>query len=193
MFCFSILTCCRSPFICDSSLSSHPGFDFLSVVLKGKPIFSQTNFAPAYIKSFNSVMLFVGMFVNKSFTFPVSDLTVLQSWFQREGNEVFFRHDSSNGIYISFFSSWVSVSVRVFTMHLSLPCSVWLGVCGFPEFGYVKSLLICLPISLFVDFQYYYYYCYYYYYLSIKVFFNISVSWWSFTGVRVTANRQDSS
>ena len=60
MFCFNILACYRSLFICDSSLSSHPGFDFLlSVVFKGTPIFSQTNFASAYIKSFNSVMSFV--------------------------------------------------------------------------------------------------------------------------------------
>ena len=40
-------------FICDFSLSSHPGFDFLSVVFKEPPIFSQTNFALAYVKSFN--------------------------------------------------------------------------------------------------------------------------------------------
>ena len=75
MFRFSILACCRSLFICDSNLSSHPGFEFLSVAFKGTPIFSQSNFAPAYIKSFNSV----GIFVNKSFTFTVSDLTALQS------------------------------------------------------------------------------------------------------------------
>ena len=68
----------------------HPGFDFLSVVFKGAPIFSQTNFAPAYIQSFNCVMSFVGIFLNKTFTFSVSDLTVLQSWFLREGNVVFF-------------------------------------------------------------------------------------------------------
>ena len=59
--------------------SSHPGFDFLSVIFKETSIFSQTNFVPAYSKSFNSVMLFVEIFVNKSFTFSVSDLTVLQS------------------------------------------------------------------------------------------------------------------
>ena len=71
MFRYRILTYCRSLFICDSSLSSHPDFDFLSVVFKGTPIFSQTRFAPAYIKSFNSEMLFVEIFVNKSFTFSV--------------------------------------------------------------------------------------------------------------------------
>ena len=90
MFRYSILACCRSLLICDSSHRSRPGFEFLSVVFKGTLIFSQTNFAPAYIKSCNSVMSFVGIFVNKSFTFSVSDLTVLQSGFLREGNVVFF-------------------------------------------------------------------------------------------------------
>ena len=33
--------------ICFSSRISHPGFDFLFVLLEGIPIFSQTNFAPA--------------------------------------------------------------------------------------------------------------------------------------------------
>ena len=50
--------------------------------------FSQTNFASAYIKSFKS-MMFVGIFVNRSFTLSVSDLTVLQSCFLGEGNVLF--------------------------------------------------------------------------------------------------------
>ena len=79
MFRFSILACCRSHFICDSHLSSHSYFDFPSKVFKGAPIFSLIHFDPAYIKSFNSVMSFVGIFINKSFTFSVLDLTVLQS------------------------------------------------------------------------------------------------------------------
>ena len=49
MFRFSLLACCRSLFICDSSLSSHPDFDFMSVVFKGTPIFSLTNFTHYYI------------------------------------------------------------------------------------------------------------------------------------------------
>ena len=77
MFRFSILAFCRSVFICDSCLSSHPSFDFLPIVFKVTPISSQINFAPTYIMSFISVMSFVGIFVNKSFTFSVSDLTVL--------------------------------------------------------------------------------------------------------------------
>ena len=42
------------------------GLDFLSMVFRNTLIFSQTNFAPAYNKSFNS---FVEIYVNKSFTF----------------------------------------------------------------------------------------------------------------------------
>ena len=76
-------------FICDSSLSSHQCFEFLSVVCKDTPFFSLTNFVPAYIKKFNSVISFVGKFVNKSCTFSVSNLIVLQSWFVSEGNVVF--------------------------------------------------------------------------------------------------------
>ena len=48
-------------FICDSSVISHTGFCCFFVLFEGIPIFSQTNFAPAYINSFNSVILFVGM------------------------------------------------------------------------------------------------------------------------------------
>ena len=39
MFRFTILACCRSLLICDSSVSSHSDFDFLPVVFKGIPIF----------------------------------------------------------------------------------------------------------------------------------------------------------
>ena len=69
MFCFTILVCGHNLFICDSSQSSHSGYDFLSVVFKGTPIFTQTNFAPGHIKSFNSMISFIGIYVNKSFTF----------------------------------------------------------------------------------------------------------------------------
>ena len=48
--------------ICISSRISHPGFDCFFVLFEGNPIFSQTNFAPALISSFNSVKLFVGMY-----------------------------------------------------------------------------------------------------------------------------------
>ena len=58
---FIIRACFRSFFICDSSLISHPGFCCFFVLFEGIPIFSQTNYAPAYINSFNSVILFVGM------------------------------------------------------------------------------------------------------------------------------------
>ena len=41
---FSILACCRIFFICDSSLGSNPGFDFLPVVFKGTPVFHRLIF-----------------------------------------------------------------------------------------------------------------------------------------------------
>ena len=90
MFHFSILVCCRSLFISDSSLNSNLGFDFPFMVFWETTIFSLTKFAPVNIKSFNSVVSFVGILVNKSFTFSVLEWSVLQSWFQREGNVVFF-------------------------------------------------------------------------------------------------------
>ena len=68
------------------------------MVFKGTSIFSQTNFVPAYIISFNFMMSFVGIFVHKSFTFSVSDLVL-----DRRQGGFLFRDDSSNGIYIRFF------------------------------------------------------------------------------------------
>ena len=88
MFCFSTFAC--SFLICDFNLSSHLGFNFLSV-FRSIPIFSLTNIAPAYIKSFNSLLLLVG---NKSFTFSVSDFIVPQSKFLREDCNFLFRHPS---------------------------------------------------------------------------------------------------
>ena len=140
MFRFSILACCHSLFICDSSLSSYSHFNFLSVVFKGSLIFSQINFAPAYIKSFYSVM-FIGIFVNKLFTFSVLDLTVLQSWLLTEGNVVFFSITILLLVSISVFSSWISVCICMFVMHGSLSCSVWLGVSSFPVFSVSVTVL----------------------------------------------------
>ena len=157
MFRYSIFACCLSFLICDSNLSSHPGFNFLSVVFRGTLSFSLTNFASANIKSFKSVMLFVGVFVHKSFTFSVSDLTIPQSWFLRESNEVLFS-DIVLFIISSFiFSSWVSVCVFVFEVHRSISLSVWLWlrISNFPVFSVSITVLICLPIYLLVDFQYF--------------------------------------
>ena len=149
MFHFSIFACC-SLSICNSSLSSYLGFDFLPMVFKGTPIFPQTNFAPAYIKSFNSGM-FVGIFVNNSFTFSVSDLTVLQSWFLKEGNVVFFSDMILLMVYTLVFSSWVSVCICVFAEHESLSYSVWLGVSGFPVFIVsVTVVKVCWCVCLYI-------------------------------------------
>ena len=73
--CLSIFACCRFR-ICVYSLISKPGIDFLVVFFRGTPILSQTNFAPALISSFNSVMLFVEIYIDKLFIFSVSTVTV---------------------------------------------------------------------------------------------------------------------
>ena len=65
-----IFACCRRFLISVSSLISLPGFEFLFLFFMGTPILSQTNFAPALIKSFNSVMFSGDMFVN-SFNFQL--------------------------------------------------------------------------------------------------------------------------
>ena len=61
-FCFIISACFRRLFICVSSriFPSWFGF-FLRAFLKGSHFFSQTNFAPAQISSFNSVILIVDL------------------------------------------------------------------------------------------------------------------------------------
>ena len=116
------------------------------MVFKGTLIFSRTNFAPAYIKSFNSVMSFVRIFVNKSLTFSVSDLTVLQSWFLREGNVVFF-----SDMILLMASTLVFPLGSVFAFL----CSRCMSHCHVVFGDGIKGLLMCLPIHLLVDFQYF--------------------------------------
>ena len=65
VYVFSLVVVVFSFFICDSNLSPYSSFDFLPVVFRGTQMFLETNFAPAYIKSFNSVMLSVGIFVKR--------------------------------------------------------------------------------------------------------------------------------
>ena len=73
------------------------------------PDFSQSNFAPALICSFNSVILFFEVCVNISFIFSVSTLSVFQSWSLRDGKCGFlFRHLSLYSLYI-YFSSCINV------------------------------------------------------------------------------------
>ena len=103
-------------------------------------------------------MSFVGTFINKSFTFSISDLTLLQSWFLREGNVVFFSDMIllmvSTLVFFSWISvcicvfvvngsffSWICVRVFVFMVYRSLSCSVWLGVSGFPVFSVSVNVL----------------------------------------------------
>ena len=128
-------------------------FDFLSVVFTGAPIFSQTNFALAYIKSFNSVMSFVGIFVvgifvNKFFSFSVRTLTAPESYFLRECSAVFFLYTILLMISIFIFSSGVNVCVFVLAVYRSLSCRIWFGVSGFPVFNtFVTVLGVCWCVT----------------------------------------------
>ena len=101
-------------------------------------------------------MSFVWVFVNKSLTLPVSDLTVLQSWFLSEGNEVFF-------------SDMIRLMLSTFVFPLesvfALVCLQWMDYCHvvfcwkFLAFHCLvswllyKCLWMCLPMYLFLDFQ----------------------------------------
>ena len=96
MFCFSIFNCGRS-LICYSNLSFHPGFDFLSVVLRSTPIFPLANFAPGHNKSLNSVMLFVGILAGY-FGFDCHSVLVPE----RRDHGFLFGHDSFHYFHIHF-------------------------------------------------------------------------------------------
>ena len=174
MFRFNIFTCC-SFLICDFNLSSHLGFHFLSAVFRDTSIFSLTNFAPAYIKSLKSVMLFVGIFVNQSFTFSVSDLPVLQSWFLREQNVVFFSDMILFIISTFIFPSWLIVCVFVFAVWRSSLFSVWfwLGVSDFPVF----SILVIVSGVCWCFCLYIYRWIYGILRLENQSFFVIVVTW----------------
>ena len=158
MFCFSIFLFCRSFLICNSNLTFHPGFDFLSAVFRGTTIFSQTNFAPA-----NSLILWCCLLEYLSIgrlLFSVSVLTVLQSWFLREGNVVLSSGMILFRISTFIFPSWVSFTVVVFAVFLPLSFSVWFWLsflfsCIQCHCYCIRGLLICLPIYLFVYFQYF--------------------------------------
>ena len=76
-------------FISVFSQISHPGFDFFLLLFEGNPIFSQTNFAPAEIRSFNSVILFIDIYHNTAFILFVSFLTVIHSMFLNDSKVVF--------------------------------------------------------------------------------------------------------
>ena len=103
-------------------------------------MFSQTNFAPALISSFKSVMLFVGIYVSTRFTLFVSALTILHSMFLNDGKVVFslfkilFRF-----LRINFCSC---VITRLF-------CCVVFGWVGFP-FSEVGSFWVgCFRLLIF--------------------------------------------
>ena len=102
---FTILSCCLSFLSANQVWVPTRVLTFCLWSSRGSRCFLLTNFAPGYIKTFNSVMLmsFIGLFVNKSFTFSVSDLTVLKSWFLRESNVVFFSDMILQMVSILFF------------------------------------------------------------------------------------------
>ena len=55
-------------------------------------MFLKTNFAPALISSFNSVILFVEICINYSFIFSVSALTVFEFWFLSDHHHHHLHH-----------------------------------------------------------------------------------------------------
>ena len=90
LLCFFFLLIVVDFLSCVSSLISHRGFEFLFVYFMGKPILSHTNFVLSSISLFYSVMFFVEICANNLSIFWVSLLTVFQSWFLSDRNEVFF-------------------------------------------------------------------------------------------------------
>ena len=109
-------------FICISSWTSHLGFDFFFFVLfEGILIFSQTNFAPVWISSFNSVTLFFYIYVSTWFIFSMSILTVLHSMFLSDGKVVFFLF-----IIIFKFSKFIFCSCASVCSTMSFGCAVFL-------------------------------------------------------------------
>ena len=152
--CLRIFACCFRYLICVFSLTYHPGFEFLFLFFRGNQIFSLTNFAPAYISSFNSVMLFVEIYVINSFISSVSILTGFLSWFLFFLDSDLFKIStslSSSGISASFFA----FEYVVFRLLL-LGVSIRLGCSDFSVFSvslivsgssWPVSLFICLCIS----------------------------------------------
>ena len=91
------------------------------------------------------------IFVNKAFTFSVSDLTVLQSWLLRKDNVIFFSDMILSMVSTLIYSSWVCVCVCVFAVHEWLSCSVWFGVFGFPAFIVsVTVVVVCWCVCLYI-------------------------------------------
>ena len=81
----------------------------------------------------------------------VSDLTVLQSWFLREGNVILFSDMILLMVSALVFSSWVSVFVCVFAIYESLSCSVWFGVYSFPVIiALVTVVGVCWCVCLYI-------------------------------------------
>ena len=98
-------------------------------------------------------MSFIGMFFNKSFTFLVSDLTVLQSWFLREVNVVFF-----SDMILLMVSTLVFFPLESVFAFVCLLCVIHCHVVSaFPVFIVsvtVIIIIIIITILLFASFFY---------------------------------------
>ena len=90
-------------------------------------------------------MLFVRIFLNKLFTFSVSNLTIFQSWFLRDGNNTF-----SDMIFFfinttSFISSFVYIDV--------IDCVVMFR---FSEFYIIRMFFFSIFFTSYLSIYFYY-------------------------------------
>ena len=101
------------------------------------------------------MMLFVGKFVNNSFTFSVLYWNFHLSCFLREANVVLF---SDLILLIStfiFFLTWVNICICDFIVYRSFSCCLWFEVSVWCLGYCIRSRLICLLIYLFEDILYF--------------------------------------
>ena len=111
---------------CPSSLISYPGFEFLFVFLWRSLILLLTSFAPAWINSFNSVIVAVVISCNNLFTFSILTKISFQCWFLRDNKVVFF------SVMIFFINSTFILSSFVNF------CFCGAGVCGISVFSILR-------------------------------------------------------
>ena len=176
-------------FISPASLTSHPGFVFVFVFMRGIPISSLASFARWCCR--------LGYFFYNLSIFSVSTLTFSPSWFLMDDNEAFFLVMLSFIITSMFLSSFVNSNVVVLSSEIfwfSIFCvsvcvlgsswasSSWLTCQHFSSvWGKKKSSFsLWSSFSITVDYISLLFH-------SLRVF-HVTVSWWSFTGVWMTAS-----
>ena len=144
MFCFSIFTCCRSLFIGDSCLSSHSGFDLLTVIFRGTRFFHKLILL-LYIVNRSTPWCYLSKYLSISrllSRFRTWMSFSLCSW--EKGYAFFFSDMILFMISTFFFSFWVNVCVCVFAsvcLQCIGHCRVVLGL-TFQVFLYLKSRLL---------------------------------------------------